>query len=84
MSGTYRRSTREAFDTDAFYEQLNRVRMGRDNLSWRQLASEADVTIAGIGSELAAGRQPTVGNLIKLLLWMGETDLAPYIRAEYR
>lgn len=76
-------SAREAFDVAAFYAALNAERHRRDNISWRELAREAQISTVGIGRELALGRHPGAGVLIKLLLWMGDTDLAPYLAKDY-
>ena len=81
---TRQNSSREAFDATLLYDAINRARVERGTpgrpLSWREVARQAHIASGGIGHEIAQGRQPTAGVLAKLLLWLGDTDLAPYLR----
>lgn len=70
--------TRGLFDVGALYAALNARRQLRGIL-WKDVAREAGVhpsTFTRIG---IYGRHPDAENLTRLLLWLGDTDLAPYI-----
>ena len=69
-----------AFDPEALYTRLDSERRTR-RLSWRGLCKEANVHPAAT-SRLAYGHNPNVNNLARLLLWLGDTDLKPYIAKE--
>lgn len=79
--------TREVFDPQVLYARLQARRLtiltdaGRP-ISWRELSRRVGICSAGIGAQLAAGRQPTLGVLIRLLVWLdgADLDLRPYVR----
>jgi len=68
------------FDPEALYVRLDRARRSR-HLSWRALCAAADVD-PGVTSRLAYGTSPTVTNLARLLVWLGDTDIRPYLTKE--
>jgi hypothetical protein len=70
--------SRQAFDATALYAALDRARTAR-KLSWRELSKQAGVGATGVGTQLAAGRQPSAGVLALLLLWLGDLSIAPYV-----
>lgn len=66
------------FNTQRFYADLDTARHQR-GLSWREVGIAADVsnsTFSRIGKNR---KDPNATNLAKLLHWLGETDLGPYI-----
>lgn len=68
------------FDIDAFYHALDRKRRDR-RLHWTQVCKQAGVHASLMTRISLDVKEPSVPNLIRLMLWLGETDLAPYIRA---
>lgn len=70
------------FDSDEFYVALDRQRRDR-HLSWRAVAAEAGVSPSSF-TRIAYGHGPDVNNLILMLLWLGTTDIKPFIRTEIR
>ena len=67
------------FDVDALYVALDRRRRG-ERKHWRAIAAEIGVS-ASTFSRMAHGANPDVPGLVKMLAWLGSTDLAPYLRA---
>lgn len=67
-----------AFDPEALYARLDTSRRSQ-RLSWRALSRQSGIDTALI-SRLGHGHSPGVGNLVRVLAWLGETDLAPYLR----
>lgn len=73
------------FDPEAFYQALDvhrrsLVRERGTRVSWRMVAEEVGV-VPSTFSRLGIRHSSLTANvLIKLLAWMGQTDLAPYIR----
>lgn len=68
------------FDVQRLYERLDRARTER-LISWAQLCSEAGVN-KSVTSRMAYGREPNPDNLLRLLLWLGDTDVSTYARSE--
>lgn len=68
------------FDTEALYSRLDRERRAQ-RLSWRELSRRAHVD-PGVTSRLAYGTRPGVDNLVRLLVWLGDTDIRPYTTKE--
>jgi hypothetical protein len=66
------------FDTEALYTRLDRARRTQ-RASWRKVAAAAGVSPSAI-SRLAYGQAPSVDNLLRLLIWLGDTDTRPYIK----
>lgn len=77
------------FNYRRFYEDLNRSRRMRANIAWNKVATRAGVAPSGIhyfvkqfedsGQKDTPTKRLSVENLVKLLNWMGKTDLAPYL-----
>lgn len=65
------------FDPDALYVALDRKRRTR-RISWRGLCREAGCA-PSTTTRLAHDQLPDVHNLARLLTWLGDTDLGPYI-----
>lgn len=68
------------FDPEALYRALDVARRSQ-RISWRSLCKSASVD-PGVTSRLAYGQSPNLDNLARLLVWLGDTDLRPYITKE--
>jgi transcriptional regulator with XRE-family HTH domain len=68
------------FDADALYVALDRKRRAQ-RLYWRDVAAEAG-TSPSTFSRIAQLKKPDADTLVRLLLWLGATDVAPFIRRE--
>lgn len=67
------------FDTAAFYEALDAVRITR-RLNWKQVAGDTGVSASSL-TRIAQGRRPDVDGLAALAAWSGlNTD--DYVRSE--
>jgi hypothetical protein len=66
------------FDSDALYIAIDRQRRQR-RISFRQIAREAGLQ-PNTTTRLGQGRAISADVLIRLLIWLGETDLKPYIK----
>jgi len=66
------------FDVEALYLALDKARRQR-HLSWRAVLREAGVPGLSVITRTARGKPPDVHNLVRLLLWLGNTDIAPYV-----
>lgn len=64
-------------DVDALYVALDRQRR-RSRLTWRDIAADADVSPSTL-TRIGQGRRPDVDGLVRLLAWLGTTDLTPFI-----
>lgn len=71
--------TKPALDVDALYVALDRQRR-RDRKKWRDVAHEAGLSASTL-TRLGQGKRPDADGLVRLLAWLGTTDLAPYITA---
>lgn len=69
------------FDVEAFYTALDRKRR-KLQISKREVLRQAGITTPATMTRLGQGMCVSVETLIALLTWLGETDLAPYIRKE--
>lgn len=70
---------RGVFDVPAFYRAVD-DRRRQMHISARELCRQAGV-IEGPGlTYLRAGRIPSAETLARLLLWLGTTDVAPFIK----
>ncbi|WP_435113335.1 hypothetical protein [Nocardiopsis synnemataformans] len=65
------------FDPFALHRDLDLARQRRD-ISWRELCRQAHVYEA-TGTRLRRGHEPSATTLVRLLLWLNTTDLAPFI-----
>lgn len=73
---------RAAFDPAALFAALDAKR-ATEGISWREVARRAGMPgTNGFAGKLRGGSHPSAGVLVLLLAWLGETDLAPYIRRE--
>lgn len=57
-------------DVDAIYAALDQERRSRNDMSWRQVAAEADVSPSTL-SRMAQGHAPSLEGLVKLADWAG-------------
>lgn len=64
-------------DPDALYVALDRQRRKR-RMQWRTVAAEASVSPSTL-TRIGQGHRPDADGLLRLLLWLGTTDLAPFI-----
>jgi transcriptional regulator with XRE-family HTH domain len=67
-------------DCDALYVALDRQRRQR-RIQWRQIAREAGVSPSTL-TRVGQGRRPDADGLARLLVWLGSTDLAPFITTD--
>jgi transcriptional regulator with XRE-family HTH domain len=72
----------EAFDTVKFFERLETVRIER-GLSGRALMREAGISTSGASpglyTRLRQGYGLSLHNYVRFALWLGETDIGPYV-----
>ncbi|MGC5033057.1 hypothetical protein [Micromonospora sp. DT229] len=66
-----------ALDPDALYVAIDRQRRRR-RMQWRTVAAEAGVSASTL-TRIGQGHRPDANGLVRLLLWLGTTDLAPFI-----
>lgn len=69
------------FNVPALYAALDKERTER-GLQWRQVAAQAQVqasTLSRIGVQSMA---PNLDGLVRLLVWLGDTDVGPFIATE--
>jgi transcriptional regulator with XRE-family HTH domain len=69
-------------DVEALYIALDSRRRAA-HLRWRDIATEIGVS-ASTFSRMAYGALPSVDNLARMLVWLGDTDLKPYLTEETR
>ncbi len=69
--------TVKRFDSEALALALDERRSAR-GITWRRVAHEAGMSPSTL-SRIACGDQITVRNLVALLGWLDQTDLAPYL-----
>jgi hypothetical protein len=70
------------FDSEALYRRLDERRRTL-RVSWRTVLQDAGVHSVGVVTRLALdGGTPSVDNLARLLVWLGDTDIAAYIKAQ--
>ena len=70
---------RVLFDSEALYVALDRERRER-RMSWRAVLRAAGIPGLGLITRLGRGHAPDISNVARLLLWLGDTDLKPYLR----
>lgn len=74
-------TTNPRVDPDALYVALDRQRRQR-RMQWRTVAAESGVSPSTL-TRIGQARRPDADGLVRLLAWLGTTDLAPFItRAE--
>ena len=59
----------QVFDNEAFYAELNRVRLAK-LMTWKDVAAEAGVSASTL-SRIGQGANPDVEGLATLLAWSG-------------
>lgn len=64
-------------DVDALYADLERRRSER-RIYWQDVATEANVCKSTL-TRISRGLRPDVDGLVKLLNWLGTTDLGRYV-----
>lgn len=67
-------------DPAALYAKLDQQREA-SGLTWRRLAAEAGVSPSGL-TKLGHGGHPSSDVLVRLLAWLGTTDLGPFLRSQ--
>lgn len=70
-------STRPGLDVEALYTAIDRKRRTQ-RLHFRDVAAEAGISASGL-TRLGHGLRPDADGLIRLLLWLGTTDVAPFV-----
>lgn len=68
------------FDADALYVALDKQRRER-RVRWNEVAADCGVS-KSLFTRLAYGKSPSTDGVVRLLRWLGTTDLAPYIRED--
>jgi transcriptional regulator with XRE-family HTH domain len=68
------------FNSDALYVEIDRRRRRR-RIRWREVATEAGVSASTL-TRLGQGRRPDADGVVRLMIWLGTTDLAPFIDRE--
>lgn len=68
------------FDVSTLYDRLDNKRE-QQGLSWKGIAHDIGISPSGF-SRMAIGAVPDVHTLSRLLLWLGDTDIGPYIDKE--
>lgn len=66
------------FDAEAFYVALD-ARRRPSGLRWRDVAEQASVARSMLSRLGVHKLCPDVHGLVRLLVWLGDTDLQPYI-----
>lgn len=66
------------FDVEKLHAALD-TRRRRRGLSWAQVARDAEV-YPMIFQHLGHGRTPSADSLVRLMRWLGRTNLAPFMR----
>lgn len=69
------------FDAEKLYYVVDRERRRR-HWRWKQVAAEADVDASTFSRMAMMGGSPSVENLAKILLWLGDTDMRRYIKVD--
>lgn len=72
---------RSTFNPEALYVALDRARRER-RTTWRGITREAGIRSVNLGTSLGQGKHVSADVLCRLLLWLGTTDLAPYITTD--
>jgi hypothetical protein len=68
------------FNPEALYLALDKKRRA-DRTSWRQIARDLGMKNVQVGPRLGRGQDVHADTLVRLMGWLGETDLTPYITA---
>lgn len=73
-------AARIRFDPLALHKALDEERQ-EWGMTWRDIAGQTGIS-ASTFTKVAAGACPSVTALGRMLTWLGETDLAPYLIEE--
>jgi transcriptional regulator with XRE-family HTH domain len=65
------------FDSDAFYVALDRKRRAA-HMRWRDVATEAGVSASTL-TRIGQLKRPDADGLVRLLSWLGDMDVAPFV-----
>lgn len=65
------------FDVSALYDRLDQQREQHE-LTWKGIAHDIGISPSSF-SRMAIGAVPDVHTLSRLLLWLGDTDIGPYV-----
>jgi hypothetical protein len=68
------------FDSAAFFAAVDDARRER-GVSWRTVLVEAGIKGASFITRFTGGQTPDANNLVRLLAWLGTTDMGPYMRS---
>lgn len=66
------------FDVEAFYYALDRKRRER-RTSWSKIAEEIEVSPETV-TRVGMGLPPSMKTFLRLMEWLGETDLMPFVK----
>jgi len=66
------------FDSDALYVALDRKRR-TERITWRELQRRAGISSQSTATRLGQDKTLSADNLIRFLLWLGQTDIAPFV-----
>jgi transcriptional regulator with XRE-family HTH domain len=69
-----------SFDPDALYVALDRKRR-EAGIRWRDVAKQAGVSASTL-TRIGQFKRPDADGVVRLLAWLGTTDLAPFIKHE--
>lgn len=69
----------DRFDVCALYRALNERRQMLQ-LTWLEVANQADVHVSTFSRMNVGGPSPNTENVARMLIWLGDTDIKPYIR----
>lgn len=72
-----------ALDREALYVALDRKRR-HERLSGRELLRRAGVDTPSTWTRLARGAEVSLDTFLRLLAWLGESDVRPYSTLEHR
>ena len=70
-----------SLDVEALYVALDKVRRER-RLLWRTIAQESGVSASTFSRMGLEHNAPSAHGLVRMLVWLGETDITPYIKTD--
>lgn len=68
-------------DPEAVYRAADQKRRGL-RISWREVARQAQLSGTSVFKQLGRGKTISVANLLLVLLWIGRTDLALFVKPQ--
>jgi hypothetical protein len=68
------------FDSDAFYVALDRKRR-IGHMKWRDVAREAGISASTL-TRIGQLKRPDADSLVRLLWWLGDMDVEPFVISE--